>query len=194
MFAWTGLHAEKSSLVEHATFADGLSTQFAANQAERQDLINHQFDDMLSSADDISRISDKMREWQQSSATDYVNDLNNRLNKSATEEASENNTSSTSNIDWNSLANTVGNSNSGSSSGGKAVKTTSTDKNLLSDDDIQLLMDVATRDYKLNYQQVTPNITLTFGDIRETADVDNILEQVADRLEEIYDGNLEVAK
>ena len=80
----------------------------------------------------------------------------------------------------------------GKGSGGKAVKTTSTDTNLFSDEDIQLLLDVATRDYKLNYQQVTPNITLTFGDVRETADVDDILDQVADRLEEIYDGNLEV--
>lgn len=75
--------------------------------------------------------------------------------------------------------------------GGKAVKTT-TDDQLISDEDIQLLLDVATRDYKLNYQQVTPNITLTFGDIRETVDVDDVLDQVADRLEEIYDGNLEV--
>ena len=76
-------------------------------------------------------------------------------------------------------------------SGSKAIKTTTND-DLLSDEDIQLLLDVATRDYKLNYQQVTPNITLTFGDVRETADVDSILDQVADRLEEIYDGNLEV--
>lgn len=79
------------------------------------------------------------------------------------------------------------------STGGKALKTTTND-NLLSDEDIQLLLDVATRDYKLNYQQVTPNITLTFGDVRETADVDSILDQVADRLEEIYDGNLEVSE
>jgi len=78
------------------------------------------------------------------------------------------------------------------STGGKAVKTTTDDK-LLTDEDIQLLLDVATRDYKLNYQQITPNVTITFGDVRETADVDNILDQVADRLEEIYDGNLEVA-
>lgn len=76
-------------------------------------------------------------------------------------------------------------------SGGKALKTTSNDK-LLSDDDIQLLLDIATRDYKLNYQSVTPNITLTFGDVRETANVDDILDEVADRLEEIYDANLEV--
>lgn len=77
------------------------------------------------------------------------------------------------------------------SSGGKALKTTTDDK-LISDEDIQLLLDVATRDYKLNYQQVTPQITLTFGDVRETADVDDILDEVATRLEEIYDGNLEV--
>lgn len=77
------------------------------------------------------------------------------------------------------------------STGEKAIKTTTNDS-LISDDDIQLLLDVATRDYKLNYQQVTPEITLTFGDIHETADVDGIIDEVADRLEEIYDGNLEV--
>lgn len=77
------------------------------------------------------------------------------------------------------------------SSGSKALKTTTSD-DLISDEDIQLLLDVATRDYKLSYQQVTPQITLTFGDIHETADVDGILDEVATRLEEIYDGNLEV--
>lgn len=97
-------------------------------------------------------------------------------------------------IDWNSVTAPAGSGGAGGSGGsGKALKTTSTDKNLLSDDDIQLLLDVATRDYKLNYQQVTPNITLTFGDIRETANVDEVLDKVADRLEEIYDGNLEVS-
>ena len=76
--------------------------------------------------------------------------------------------------------------------GGKALKVTTND-NLLSDEDIQLLLDVATRDYKISYQQITPNVTLTFGDIRETADVDEILDEVANRLEEIYDANLEVS-
>jgi tape measure domain-containing protein len=75
--------------------------------------------------------------------------------------------------------------------GGKALKTTSNDK-LLTDEDIQLLLDVATRDYKLNYQQITPDITVTFGDVRETADVDLITDRIADKLQEIYDANLEV--
>lgn len=80
----------------------------------------------------------------------------------------------------------------GKGGAGKAIQTTTNDS-LLSDEDMQLLLDIATRDYKLTYQQVTPNITLTFGDVRETADVDEILDVVADRLEEIYDSNLEVA-
>ena len=87
------------------------------------------------------------------------------------------------------LGNTVGTDGTG----GAALKTTSKDDLSLKDEDIQLLLDVATRDYKLNYQKVEPNITITFGDVRETADVDNILDKVADKLEEIYDSNLEVA-
>lgn len=79
------------------------------------------------------------------------------------------------------------------SSGAAALKTTSND-NLLSDEDIKLLLDVATRDYKLNYQQMTPNITMTFGDIRETADVDDIMDVLADRIEEVYTSDLEVVE
>lgn len=75
--------------------------------------------------------------------------------------------------------------------GGKALKTT-TDDDLISDEDIKLLLDVATRDYKLNYQQITPQVTVSFGDVRETADVDKVLDKVADKLEEIYDSDLEV--
>ena len=91
------------------------------------------------------------------------------------------------------LDKTIGDSNSGKNSGGKAVKTTSTDKNLLSDEDVKLLLDVATKSYKVNYQQITPNVNLTFGDVRETADVDDILDAVADQLEQKYYGSLEVS-
>lgn len=94
-------------------------------------------------------------------------------------------------IDYNSIMNGLKDVTGTDSTGGKAVKTTTEDK-LLSDEDIQLLLDLATRDYKLNYQQVTPQITMTFGDIRENADVDVIADQLAERLQEIVDGNLEV--
>ena len=67
---------------------------------------------------------------------------------------------------------------------GSAIRTT------LSDEDIQLLMDVATRDYKLAYQQITPEIQLTFGDIRETADVEGIIENITEQIESAYDRDL----
>lgn len=72
---------------------------------------------------------------------------------------------------------------------GKSVKTKNTES-LLSDEDIQLLLDIATRDYKLSYQQITPNIQVSFGDVRETADVDNILDVVAERITEVVNGRL----
>ena len=75
--------------------------------------------------------------------------------------------------------------------GGKALKTT-TDDDLLSDEDIKLLLDVATRDYQLNYQQVTPSISVQFGDVRETADVDGVMNVIAGRIDEIINGDAEV--
>lgn len=79
------------------------------------------------------------------------------------------------------------------STGASALKTTTNDS-LLSDEDVKLLLDVATRDYKLNYQQMTPNVTLTFGDVMQTADIDEVMDELADRLDEVYYSNLEVVE
>ena len=75
--------------------------------------------------------------------------------------------------------------------GGKALKTTSNDR-LLTDEDIQLLLDVATRDYQLNYQQMTPNVSVTFGDVRETADVNSVMDAVGTAIDELINGDAEV--
>ena len=176
--------------IEHkqrATWAEDYAGHMQESIASRQATINGVASAMGDTVNDMDRISGQLRDWQQETASGFLTDLENKMNKPSVSEAkSSSGRYDPNNID--NLANTVGTD----SSGGKAVKTTTND-DLLKDEDIQLLLDVATRDYKLNYQQVTPNITLTFGDIRETADVDDILDQVADRLEEIYDSNLEVA-
>ena len=54
-----------------------------------------------------------------------------------------------------------------------------------------MLLDIATRDYQLNYQQMTPNVTVNFGDVRETADVDQVLDVVGTRIEELIYGDVE---
>lgn len=54
----------------------------------------------------------------------------------------------------------------------------------ISDEDLQLLRDVAARDFLLTLQTSTPQINNTFGDIKETADVDKILETIQDMVDE----------
>lgn len=54
----------------------------------------------------------------------------------------------------------------------------------ISDQDIQLLRDIAARDFLLNLQTVTPTANIKFGDIHETADVNKILSVIEDMVEE----------
>lgn len=79
-----------------------------------------------------------------------------------------------------------------SSGGGKALKTAEQNK-LITDEDIKLLADVATRDYQLNYRQITPNVT--FGDmyINENMDADGVIERFASAMEEMASSDLVVA-
>jgi hypothetical protein len=80
-----------------------------------------------------------------------------------------------------------------SGSGSNAALKTKNTEPLLSEEDIKLLSDIATRDYQLNYKQITPEIYITTGDIRETADVNTIVKKIADGLEEMASSRLEVA-
>lgn len=54
----------------------------------------------------------------------------------------------------------------------------------ISDEDIQLLRDIAARDFLLNVQTITPKANIKFGDIKETADVNKIVEVIEDMVEE----------
>lgn len=54
----------------------------------------------------------------------------------------------------------------------------------INDEDIQLLRDMAARDYLLNLQQITPVAHISFGDVRETADVNKIMDVIENMVEE----------
>ena len=54
----------------------------------------------------------------------------------------------------------------------------------ISDEDIKLLRDMAARDYLLQLQSITPVANVTFGDVRETADVNKILDVIETMVEE----------
>lgn len=183
-FGWAGLHVDN--------IKSDLSGAYGEHMIEGINERNKNLADMQKGASEtaaeIKRLSVESVDRWDTKATNIQNDLFNRAskNQTETEKATKENAASTKSIE-----DLFSGITDNSSTGDKAVKTTSDDK-LLKDEDIQLLLDVATRDYKLNYQQVTPQITMTFGDIRETADVDVIAEELADKLQEIVDGNLEV--
>ena len=54
----------------------------------------------------------------------------------------------------------------------------------ISDEDLQLIRDMAAREFMLNLQTVTPIANITFGDVRETADAKKILDVIEQMVEE----------
>lgn len=54
----------------------------------------------------------------------------------------------------------------------------------ISDEDIKLLRDMTARDYLLQLQTITPVANVTFGDVRETADVGKIVEVIEQMVDE----------
>ena len=56
----------------------------------------------------------------------------------------------------------------------------------ISSEDLKLLKDIATRDMLLNMTSVTPQANITFGDVRETADVNKIMDVIEDMVENAF--------
>lgn len=56
----------------------------------------------------------------------------------------------------------------------------------ISSEDLKLLKDIASRDLLLNMTSVTPQANVTFGDVRETADVNKIMDVIEDMVENAF--------
>lgn len=56
----------------------------------------------------------------------------------------------------------------------------------ISSEDLKLLRDIASRDLLLSMTSVTPQANITFGDIRETADVNKIVDVIEDMVENAF--------
>lgn len=54
----------------------------------------------------------------------------------------------------------------------------------IKDEDLKLLRDMAARDFLLNLQSITPVANVSFGDVRETADVNQIWGVIQDMIED----------
>ncbi len=60
----------------------------------------------------------------------------------------------------------------------------------ITDEDIKLLKDVAATEFVNKYTTLRPEMSVTFGDVRETADVNKILSVIEDMVEEAYASSL----
>ncbi len=56
----------------------------------------------------------------------------------------------------------------------------------ITEEDIKLLKDIATVDFINQYTTLQPEMNIQFGDVRETADVNNLVNVIADMIEEAY--------
>lgn len=56
----------------------------------------------------------------------------------------------------------------------------------IADEDIKLLRDMAAKEFLLNLTSVTPQANITFGDVRETADVNKILSVIEDMVDNAF--------
>lgn len=60
----------------------------------------------------------------------------------------------------------------------------------ITDEDIKLLKDVAATEFVNKYTTLRPEMSISFGDVRETADVNKILSVIEDMVEEAYASSL----
>lgn len=60
----------------------------------------------------------------------------------------------------------------------------------ITDEDIKLLKDVAATEFVNKYTTLRPEMSVSFGDVRETADVNKILSVIEDMIEEAYASSL----
>jgi len=73
---------------------------------------------------------------------------------------------------------------------GKALKTSATKPVKIDSEDIKMLLDISTRDYQVTYQTLTPQIAVNVDTIRESADVNQVIEVLADWTEEVANSSL----
>lgn len=61
----------------------------------------------------------------------------------------------------------------------------------ISDEDIKMLKDIAATEFINRYTTMTPNMQISFGDVKETADVNQILKAIENMISEAYNSALE---
>lgn len=88
------------------------------------------------------------------------------------------------------ISDKLGNFDLSKYSTGKALDTNVKNVVDINTEDIQMLLDIATRDFQVHYQTLTPTIAVNIDTIRESADVNQIIEIIADEVQDMASSNL----
>lgn len=67
--------------------------------------------------------------------------------------------------------------------GGKALRTTGEVK--IAEEDIKMLLDIATREYQANFQTLTPQVNVHVDNINNDTDAQDFIEKLADAIDEV---------
>jgi tape measure domain-containing protein len=142
------------------------------------------------SAANWANVESKAAERAAQAQTDRASDEANLAAQKAKAEADkqksqEQQNPATSEPDWQALAASAGNP---TLNGGTLDKIKG--DVAITDEDIKLLKDVAATEFINKYTTLRPEMTVTFGDVKETADVSQIMSVIEDMVEEAYASSL----
>lgn len=81
-----------------------------------------------------------------------------------------------------------------SAGGGKALKTKNQGSISIKDEDIKMLHDLATRDYMVNYQSLTPQVTIPNMVLHENVDVNAVVDTIVSGIAEVSGSSLKAGE
>jgi hypothetical protein len=169
--------------VNHVSFAaEAAATEEAARQSRESDLAAYRSEMEAKAAERDSKI------WaMENELLDAVTNLSDlyATSKSEASKKAEEDTSpidaSANDLAYKDMINAAGNP---TIKGGKLDKIR--DDISITDEDIKLLKDVAQTEFINKFTTLRPEMQVSFGDVKETADVNKILEALEEMVEEAY--------
>ena len=173
--------------VNHVSFAaEAAATEEAARQSRESDLSAYKSEMEARAAERDNKLWAMENEFL--NAVTNLSDLYATSKSEASKKAEEDTSpidASANDLAYKDMMNAAGNP---TIKGGKLDKIR--DDVSITDEDIKLLKDVAQTEFINKFTTLRPEMSVSFGDVRETADVNKILSVIEDMVEEAYASSL----
>lgn len=182
--------AENNAAAKAAERDKGLQDELDATIAEQEAA---RAERAAKSAENWANVENKAAERAAKAEQDRAKDEANLAAQKAKAEAEkkkteEKNNPMTAEPDWEALAASAASAGNPTINGGTLDKIKGDVK--ITDEDIKLLKDVAATEFVNKYTTLRPEMKVSFGDVKETADVGQIMAVIEDMVEEAYASSL----